>query len=184
MTFTLSDYNSSVLRLVTLPNLLLTWALSSSPLASSSSPSTSTSDNTTPSGDLELTPDLLAAFTNTLARTQINLTFLSGPWSPAQLAQIPPSSPDLATLVLASETIYSPASTSAFVDILVPLLQRTRMAKALVAAKKVYFGVGGSVDLFKEACAERGVLAAEVENAGIAAMGEGVGRSLVEVQMF
>jgi protein-histidine N-methyltransferase len=58
------------------------------------------------------------------------------------------------------------------------------MAKALVAAKRVYFGVGGSVDGLKVACRERGAVAAEVENLGVVGMDVGVGRAVVEVQLF
>lgn len=90
----------------------------------------------------------------------------------------------MGTLVLAAETIYSPASTTAFVSILVDLLKRVKMAKAVVAAKRIYFGVGGSVDLMKEMCAEQGAVAYEVENSGVEGMDSGVGRALVEVQMF
>lgn len=178
MTFTLSDYNASVLHLVTLPNLLLTYAFS---------PSSQTSSNTPldPSGgDLEITSALLTSFTTFLSSTSIVLNFLSGPWSPGLTALLPPSAPDMGTLVLAAETIYSPASTTAFVEMLVQILQRVKMAKAVVAAKRIYFGVGGSVDLMKEMCAERGAVAYEVENSGVEGMDKGVGRALVEVQMY
>lgn len=175
-TFTLTDYNSSVLQLVTLPNLLLTWAASTSPplidLAES------------PSGDLDNIPTLLPQFLSSLAASHIQLVFLSGPWSPSLASLMPESASDMGSLILASETIYSPASTHAFVELLVQLLRRNKMAKAVVAAKRFYFGVGGSVDGLKEACAERGAVAYEVENSGVEGMDSGVGRALVEVQMY
>jgi protein-histidine N-methyltransferase len=90
----------------------------------------------------------------------------------------------MGTLVLGAETIYSPASTEAFVAILILLLKRVKMAKAMVGAKKFYFGVGGSVDGLKEACSREGAVAYEIENHGVPGLEEGVGRSLVEVQMF
>lgn len=90
----------------------------------------------------------------------------------------------MGTLILAAETIYSPAATEAFVEILVSLLKRVKMAKAMVAAKKFYFGVGGSVDGLKEACARDGAVAYEIENHGVPGLEAGVGRALVEVQMF
>lgn len=90
----------------------------------------------------------------------------------------------MGTLVLAAETIYSPAATTAFVGLLIELLKRVKMAKAVVAAKRIYFGVGGSVDLMKETCAEKGAVAYEVENSGVVGMDSGVGRALVEVQMY
>lgn len=70
------------------------------------------------------------------------------------------------------------------------------MGKALVAAKRVYFGVGGSVDAFKEEVGgSGGAVVAEVQNSGIqgcekgfggpqGGSGGGVGRSLLEVQLY
>lgn len=175
-TFTLSDYNASVLNLVTLPNLLLTWAFHSP-----DSPYVNTAE---PSGYLQLTTDLLTSFTNTLTSQSITLNFVSGPWGSKLASLIPHSAPDMGTLVLAAETIYSPASTTAFVALLIELLKRVKMAKAVVAAKRIYFGVGGSVDMMKEMCAGEGAVAYEVENSGVEGMDSGVGRALVEVQMY
>lgn len=177
--FTLQDYNSSVLRLTTLPNLLLTWATTTSPPLISP-----THNSASQTGDIELTPEILSSFRAALKDAQISLTFLSGSWSAELAALIPSSAPEMGTLVLGAETIYSPASTEAFVEILMILLQRVKMAKAMVGAKKFYFGVGGSVDGLKEACAIKGAVAYEIENHGVPGLEEGVGRSLVEVQMF
>ena len=59
------------------------------------------------------------------------------------------------------------------------------MGKAMIAAKRVYFGVGGSVDAFKVECRERKAVAYEIENHGVD-LGEasGVRRCLMEVQML
>jgi protein-histidine N-methyltransferase len=167
-TFTLTDYNSSVLRLVTLPNLILTWATCTSPPLIDLTAE--------PSGDFENIPALLPEFLSSLAASRIQLSFISGPWGETLAS--------LGSLILASETIYSPASTTAFVDLLIHLLRRTKMAKAIVAAKRFYFGVGGSVDHLKEVCAEKGAVAYEVENSGVPGMDSGVGRALIEVQMY
>lgn len=52
-------------------------------------------------------------------------------------------------LVLASETIYSPATTPAFISVLEAALSAENgSCRALVAAKTLYFGVGGSVGDF------------------------------------
>ncbi|KAF1347579.1 hypothetical protein BDV97DRAFT_202712 [Delphinella strobiligena] len=173
-TFTLSDYNATVLTLVTLPNLLLTWChhktISQAP-----------ADLT---GDLEITPELITAFLADMNAVGIELNFVSGPWGLRLAALIPHTASEMGTLVLAAETIYSPAATTAFVALLIELLGRVKMAKAVVAAKRIYFGVGGSVDLMKEMCAEKGAVAYEVENSGVAGMDSGVGRALVEVQMY
>lgn len=86
-------------------------------------------------------------------------------------------------LILASETIYSPASTFAFTTTLLDLLQeherRGGSVRALVAAKRVYFGVGGGVDDFLEILRERGGEGTEVwATEGI---GSGVRRCIVEI---
>jgi len=174
ITFTLADYNASVLRLVTLPNLLLTFArFKSDPAISGIG-----------SDDLEVTADLTQLFLATLQEKGISLNFISGPWS-AQLASlIPNSAPEMGTVILAAETIYSPRSTHDFVELIILILRRVKMAKAMVAAKRIYFGVGGSVDSLKEACAVKGAVAYEIENSGVSGMDAGVGRALVEVQMY
>ena len=179
ITFVLQDYNDFVLRLVTLPNILLTWAAN-----------TQYHDFPTPNldhssqGDLELSESVLQRFTTDMKCKNINFVFLSGPWSPLIATLIPPSAPDFGLVVLAAETIYSPKSTADFVNLLVMLLRRVKMAKAMIGAKRMYFGVGGSVDGLKEACREQGAVAYEIENHGVRGMNSGVGRALIEVQMY
>jgi protein-histidine N-methyltransferase len=88
-------------------------------------------------------------------------------------------------LVLASETIYSPTALSTFTEALIGVLKEVRMGKAMIAAKRVYFGVGGSVDAFKIECREKGAVAYEIDNHGVdLGEKEGVRRCLVEVQMY
>ena len=146
--FTFADYNSDVLRLVTLPNLLLTWQNSRSQTALSSISTASDQEE-----ELDITSELIEEFKTDLANRGISVDFVSGAWS-AEFVDLVFSSGDAArkTLVLASETIYSPASLTAFSETLLALLRRSNTAstrsRALVAAKKVYFGVGGGVDEF------------------------------------
>ncbi|KAJ5997648.1 hypothetical protein N7499_005957 [Penicillium canescens] len=146
--FTFSDYNSDVLRLVTLPNLLLTWQNSRSQTAVSSISTAPDQEE-----ELDITPELIEEFKTDLANRGISVDFVSGAWS-AEFVDLVFSSGDAVrkTLVLASETIYSPASLTAFSETLLALLRRSNTAstrsRALVAAKKVYFGVGGGVDEF------------------------------------
>ena len=179
ITFTLADYNEDVLRLITLPNILLTWA------ANTNDHVFAVPDTTTDTfGDLDIKPTLIERFIADIKAKNISFNLLSGPWSSALADLIPASAPDMGMVVLGCETIYSSASTMAFVDITVALLQRVKMAKAMVAAKRMYFGVGGSVDAFKEACREKGAVAYEIENHGVPGMQDGVGRVLLEVQMY
>jgi len=189
--FTLCDYNESVLRLVTLPNLLLVWALGNKPetfepRAPSLDEAGETAAVVDGDGDLEITPELCSAFRADLVARGITLTLLSGPWSPPLLRHIP-LFPSMSLLVLAAETIYSPSSLSSFTTILLDILRSVKMGKAIVAAKRVYFGVGGSVDEFKGRVGEGGGVGYEVENSGVEGCekggGVGVGRCLMEVQM-
>ncbi|KAF2719599.1 hypothetical protein K431DRAFT_286560 [Polychaeton citri CBS 116435] len=178
LTFTVSDFNDSVLRLITLPNLLLTWA------TFKHNPFINTSDGSG-NGDLDISEPVLEQFMSDLRSMNINLKFISGPWSSKLAELIPSSAPDMGSLILGAETIYSPASTAAFVHILDILLRRVKMAKAMIGAKRVYFGVGGSVDGLKEACRDKGAVAYEIENHGVPGMDVGgVGRALIEVQMY
>ncbi|KAF2767000.1 hypothetical protein EJ03DRAFT_297336 [Teratosphaeria nubilosa] len=177
ITFTLADYNDSVLRLVTLPNILLTWLSTTSPTNLSTLQETGKSE-------IEITPDLIQNFKSSLQSHSITIRFLSGPWCSALADLIPASAPEMGTVILAAETIYSPESTKAFVELVCRLLKRVKMSKAMVAAKRMYFGVGGSVDGLKAGCREEGAVAYEIENHGVPGLDGGVGRALVEVQMY
>ena len=179
LTFTLADYNEAVLRLVTLPNIILTWAAN-----------TQNADFPTPNlavdstGDLELSESLLQHFVADMKSKDIRFNFLSGPWSQKLANLIPDSGVEMGSVILAAETIYSPSSTEAFVDLLCMLLKRVKMSKAMIAAKRMYFGVGGSVDGLKAACRDKGAVAYEIENHGVPGMDGGIGRALIEVQMY
>ncbi|KAH2314047.1 hypothetical protein KXV47_002884 [Aspergillus fumigatus] len=151
--FTFADYNSAVLRLVTIPNLLLTWNYivmhRDPPSAEDTSPRDQPDEE-----ELDITPELLESFQKDLANKKITFEFISGAWSSA-FVDLVFSSYGLGkgkTLILASETIYSPASLEPFSETLIALLRRSETeqerSKALIAAKKVYFGVGGGVDEF------------------------------------
>jgi protein-histidine N-methyltransferase len=157
--FIFADYNAIVLRLVTLPNILLTWnkCCRNRPLD--------------PEGDLEINHRILDAFRYDLSRRGISLSFISGAWSPGFVDLALPETDvyrpfakkSCRLLILASETIYSPSSLLPFTKTLVSLLQRASAwspqhetiegkamstPRALIAAKWLYFGVGGGVDDF------------------------------------
>ena len=145
MQLTLADYNQSVLELATIPNLLLTWHFARSSVASA------------PVGDLEITPDLLCRFLDDLSSKNIYVSGISGAWNHAfndlvRPFDYVPRERATETIVLASETIYSPASIRDFSDTLLSVLGQGKSSSgtaiALVAAKRIYFGVGGGVDEF------------------------------------
>ena len=188
---TLADYNVSVLYLSTIPNLLLTHSLHR--ICSKISPSPTAPRS---SSDLELSPSTLSSFSADISRRNIHIAAISGAWGPeftnlisSQAASfLPPSffhdptthsRPE--TLILASETIYSPTSLQRFTSTLFGLLEAAEAsggrATALVAAKRVYFGVGGGVQEFLAAVSARGGVADVVwESRG------GVGRVILEVR--
>jgi len=159
MVLTLADYNPSVLYLVALPNFLLAWALQQrgkTPVLD---------EALCVDGELELTEEVVRAFKASLSSNHISLSFLSGAWSPEfvellyRLAPATPATPAgsaarINTLVLGSETIYSPFALESFASTLLSILEREResspegKAMALIAAKRLYFGVGGSLDDF------------------------------------
>ncbi|KAJ4272379.1 hypothetical protein NW762_001092 [Fusarium torreyae] len=173
----MADYNPSVLQLVTLPNFILSWALNNSQLSA-------LQEAFSIEGEVELGPEVLAAFQQSLAESNITLSFVSGAWShefvdliyglPSEISQ--PSS----TLILGAETIYSPFALQAFLETIFLILEKERNtegseAGAYVGAKRLYFGVGGSLDDFIDKARERG---AKVEQ--LREEVEGVRRGVVQ----
>ncbi|KAK0536357.1 hypothetical protein OC835_002040 [Tilletia horrida] len=188
----LADFNPEVLRLVTLPNLILTWYFFSPAAAPFRAASADPSDqdknkaqeqappHPSPSttGELDLSTDaLLSTFQTDLVSTHnIHLRFFSGPWS-RPLADLLLSSPPASAaagkereaydIVLSSETVYSLHTLPALTDMLYTACHpaersegdpHAAAALCLVAAKVLYFGVGGGVHSFVQAV-ERGHLA-------------------------
>ncbi|KAI9788450.1 MAG: hypothetical protein M1816_006886 [Peltula sp. TS41687] len=197
--FVLADYNPEVLRLVTLPNVVLSWAMTQS--STDTDPQTDTWAAAAES-DLEITPALLARFELDLQQRGIVIDTVSGGWGDEFLSELLPlwseeeegeqcsTRTRTQTLVLASETIYSPESLPAFIRVLAGTVGRggageRPAAVGLVAAKKVYFGVGGGVDDFVsawEGVGGRAETAVEVDGQGQGqGEGEGVKRVVLSV---
>lgn len=160
--FTMADYNSTVLRMVTFSNFLLTWWINS-PASPSGTTAIEVGEDgkEEEEGELDIDATLLDTFQADLERRGIMIEFISGGWSPefVRLALNSTRQQDAAnrssTLILASETIYSPSSLCVFSETLLELLRKSghenltkNKSTALIAAKKVYFGVGGGVDEF------------------------------------
>ncbi|CAE6463416.1 unnamed protein product [Rhizoctonia solani] len=118
-------------------------------------------------GDLAFTPSLRSAFLESLRTHRIELRFFSGPWDGFY-----PSTPY--DLVLTSETIYQPMSLPSLVRLLRDATGPS--GKCLVAAKMVYFGVGGGIREFEQALERSGGSAKCVWEHR-----EGVGRSIMQV---
>lgn len=175
--FILADYNPSVLRLVTLPNFLLAWALQNT-----QDPVLQDAFNI--EGELELSPGIIQAFEQFLVTSGIHLSFLSGAWSPEFircLYELPDFSSNLpapTTLMVGAETIYSPFALQAFTQTIFAILDKEKnsgaRAAAYVAAKRLYFGVGGSLDDFIDAARSKGATVTELREES-----EGVRRGVV-----
>jgi hypothetical protein len=164
-----ADYNPSVLQLVTVPNLLLSWAQSRS-----------TSDWES-EGELDIDAELLEAFTKALQERSIRLIFFSGAWSPefVRLVTAETANRTSPLVVLAAETIYSPMALQSFTESLMAILEAEDKGEpsALIAAKKVYFGVGGSIEDLCDAVRARGGRVEQIREES-----DGVRRAVVEVR--
>lgn len=167
LTLGTADYNPTVLQLVTLPNLILSWAQCEQ------------GSSFEEEGELEITAELLQAFHDKLSSSRISLHLFSGCWGPEFVSYVTSSMPfgETSSLVLAAETIYSPAATKFFTDALMEIL-KSQKSSALVAAKMVYFGVGGSIEDFCDAVR---FLNGTVQK--IREEADGVRRAIIEVRM-
>ncbi|AMD21521.1 HFL335Cp [Eremothecium sinecaudum] len=152
----LSDYNDSVLRLVTLPNLIVSWAkhvLSEEQWASLQR--MQNEDTPVHADELLLTDEVLAAFKKDMENRRIELSFVSGTWSIAfvNLLREHQWSPSKDLVILTSETIYQPDTLPIIADLILELMSTNKAQSqsviAYVAAKDIYFGVGGSIIEFE-----------------------------------
>ncbi|KAF8143327.1 hypothetical protein K438DRAFT_647461 [Mycena galopus ATCC 62051] len=146
----LQDYNASVLELITFPNIILAWYMSPTSAdyraaaAADADIECPSSDPTVP-GELPITPSLKNAFTASIAKLGISLAFFSGSWE--SLTNHFQSMQAKHDIVLTSETIYRTEALPALIQLLHQACTDTQPL-CLVAAKVLYFGVGGGVSEF------------------------------------
>jgi protein-histidine N-methyltransferase len=172
-----------VLHLSTLPNLFLT-ALSALALLLPESEGAAL--------DMEPSPSLISALRYELRMRNVSVDLISGAWGKdfvdtvRRIENVQVSSDTRMgrplVLILASETIYAPASLHSFAETLVQLIHMANSqgaeARAFVAAKRVYFGVGGGVLEFESMLVELGGRIVEVWGSE-----GGVGRCIIEVML-
>ncbi|CUM65670.1 uncharacterized protein PRCAT00003318001 [Priceomyces carsonii] len=141
--FILSDFNYEVLRLVTLPNLILQW-MSSIPREKLITLSSSEDGPSLESGEVLLSKRVLQEFQRTLEFNCISLTFVSGSWGTQFNKLVENFGVDF---IVTSETIYSMESLPVVAESIVHILDQSNSEHSccLVASKNIYFGVGGSV---------------------------------------
>ncbi|KAG9081450.1 hypothetical protein FRC06_005551 [Ceratobasidium sp. 370] len=134
-------------------------------------------DPTVP-GDLELSAVLRSAFLASLEEYKIETRFFSGPWDKFHTHSVL-SDTDSYDLILTSETIYQLTSLPPLVRLLRDATGAGGQNVCLVAAKLVYFGVGGGIKEFERALGEDGVKG-RVES--VWDHRDGVGRSILRVR--
>jgi protein-histidine N-methyltransferase len=143
-------------------------------------------------GSITVSQALLSAFTASLETHKVLLRFFAGSWATSLhdllFLPLPPRPYDI---VLASETIYRSETLDAFIGLLraattmpTPSSETTRNVPelpppplCLVAAKVLYFGVGGGVEGF--------VRAVEAEGGSVRTVWEhreGVGRRIMRIE--
>ena len=154
-------------------------------------------------GGLTVTRALLDAFTASLDAHKVRLRFFAGGWSTlreclAHQGTDPPRPPPPYDIVLASETIYRTEALGAFLGVLRSTVASVSASSAattsapapcdrevevvhpplcLVAAKVLYFGVGGGVQAFVSAIeGEHGTVHTVWEHR------EGVGRAIMRIE--
>ncbi|TGO16092.1 hypothetical protein BTUL_0032g00550 [Botrytis tulipae] len=164
----LADYNPTVLQLVTLPNILLSWA------------QITKSESWEAEGELDIDEALISEFISALTSRNINISLFSGAWSP-DFVSLVTDKLHLScenTIIIGAETIYSPTALKSFAETLMALLDLSTGSNktALIGAKKVYFGVGGSIEDFIEDVTARGALVNQVREES-----DGVRRAVIEV---
>lgn len=158
--FVFSDYNFAVLQLLTMPNAVLAWLAA-----------TKHSSMDVENSEVVISVDLINEMLEDLATRNIEIEFVGGAWG-ERFTQLTQCDYDL---VLASETIYSLDTIGDFTNVLCRAL-KAGSGKALVAAKRVYFGVGGGIVEFERLLSNRSVSYKTVLERG------SVGRVVLEVK--
>lgn len=166
------DLNPAVIDLTTLPNLVLTYASQRGLIPQNP-------------GDLDINPSLVSSFKDALEERNTDLQAVVGSWFSDYASLALRDTLPGTVLILAAETIYSPSSTRAFTETVVDIMRQSKergdAVQALVAAKKVYFGVGGGVDEFLKELNDRGGKGTLVWETGEKA--RGVTRCIVETKL-
>jgi protein-histidine N-methyltransferase len=189
---TLCDYNEEVLRMCTAPNVFVTYLFTNNEIPKE--------DENEQEGEIDIQDFGAENFVEgtiwSIAQRNIDVDFVSGSWGPEFVNLLAPPSPTAEDtsqpsnlLILASETIYSPSTLKPFTSTLLSLLrahstthqtpQPQPSARALIAAKKVYFGVGGGIDEFIREATSSGALCEVIYES----KDTGVGRVIVEVKL-
>lgn len=149
LSIVLSDFNYDVLRLVTVPNILINWCfsvLSSEELIELQK--RGNVEGNIRNGEIDITQSIIEKFQEWLASNKIEISFISGSWCRNFMEIIQNLLPNFqndANIVLTSETIYSPSILPVISEIMIELTNSNQNSVSLLSAKDIYFGVGGSI---------------------------------------
>ena len=137
----LTDFNYDVLRLVSVPNVFLSWA---NRFAGERYPETFARP-----GEVLCTRELIDGCVAWFEENGIEITCVSGTWGRHFVNIVDDIVGKEATrLVLTSETIYAPEVLPVLCEVVCTLMHSfsdTNGNHAVIAAKDIYFGVGGTV---------------------------------------
>jgi len=143
MKIVLSDFNYEVLRLVTIPNLLINWA-STLPVEKLHELTTDDINCRFENNEVFVSKKLIEEFECQLLKYSVQLIPISGSWGREFNKIVQGYNIDF---IISSETIYSTKTLPVVAESVKEILQNadTKQGRALIAAKNIYFGVGGSV---------------------------------------
>lgn len=141
--FILTDYNLAVLRLVTIPNLIINWYMSLD-VEDRNALKSSFLINADINSELQLSNELIHRFLDDSKAKNLNFKFISGSWGRKFLNLLDLQSSEN-SLILTSETIYSIDVSQILAEILIDLINQNVNNKIFLAAKDIYFGVGGTI---------------------------------------
>ena len=182
--FTFCDYNEEVLKLVTMPNVLLSWW----EFCAKRDGISTQKDPSGEAGLEDIDENMSHRLKTDCTSQRVSFDFVSGAWGTSFVDLIGRSSMSESAvltsqrrvIILASETIYSPVSLTSFVVTVVDLLRATNSkGTAFIAAKRIYFGVGGGVQEFEQEMGKVGGSVKEIINI----TDSGVGRVILEVSL-
>ncbi len=191
--FTLADFNYPVIKYVTAVNIIIAWSKSiSSSLLESLQKGDNEWENIAPprEGELQITSKLINFMIEDLQKLNIVVDFVSGGWSKDFIDLISQTEKGY-DLILGSETIYEPKTIPLFVEMLLklgrPSPNKNKIFKnrSLVAAKNIYFGVGGGTREFTE-CLDSRIRETELNikhKTVFEIKSQGVARSIIEVSL-
>lgn len=185
--FILSDYNESVLRLVTIPNLIISWAVTTlKPIQWKELQTLQESSVSILHDELLLTEQLINAFKVDLTKRNISINLISGTWGRQFHNLIDGTIPIDDLLILTSETIYHPDTLPIISETLIEIIKKNKLShkyiKVFLAAKDIYFGVGGSIIEFENYMVKRiqeEKLSIELEHFKVNA---GLRRSIIQIE--